>query len=64
MQTATPGGSEATGMGGAFSGSDSACTPGPSSNPITSEDGVAEVEEKGGEWEKSKPGMDDSQDLR
>ncbi|KAG7325711.1 hypothetical protein KOW79_010636 [Hemibagrus wyckioides] len=64
MQTATPGGSEATGMGGAFSGSDPACTPGPSSNPITSEDGVAEVEEKGGEWEKSKPGMDDSQDLR
>ncbi|KAI5629741.1 protein capicua-like isoform X1, partial [Silurus asotus] len=30
MQTATPGGSEITGIGGAFSGSDSACAPGPS----------------------------------
>ncbi|KAK3525249.1 hypothetical protein QTP86_024932, partial [Hemibagrus guttatus] len=64
MQTATPGGSEATGMGGAFSGLDSACAPGPSSNTVPSEDDMAEVEEKGGEWEKPKPGMDDSQDLR
>ncbi|KAK2864441.1 hypothetical protein Q7C36_003595 [Tachysurus vachellii] len=63
MQTATPSGSEATGMGGAFSGSDSACAPGPS-NPVASEDGVAEVDEKGCEWEKPKPGMDESQDLR
>ncbi|XP_060760821.1 protein capicua homolog isoform X3 [Neoarius graeffei] len=63
MQTATPGSSEATVMGGPFSGSDSACAPGPS-NPVTGEDGVARVDEKGCEWEKPKPGMDESQDLR
>lgn len=63
MQTATPGGPEAPGMGGAFSGSDSVCVPGPS-NPVSSEDGVAEIEEKGCEWERPKPGMDESQDLR
>lgn len=63
MQTATPGGLEVAGIGGAFGGSDSACAPGPS-NPISGEDGVAEVDEKGCEWEKPKTGMDESQDLR
>lgn len=63
MQTATPGGLEVIGMAGAFSGSDSSCAPGPS-NPVTGEDGAAEVDDKGCEWEKPKPGIDESQDLR
>lgn len=63
MQTATPGGSDATVMAGVFSGSDSACAPGPS-NPGPGEDGMAEVDDKSCEWEKSKAGTDESQDLR
>lgn len=63
MQTATPGVLEATGMAGVFSASDPACVPGPS-NPATGEDGMAEVDDKSCEWEKPKPGMDESQDLR
>ncbi|KAM9434388.1 protein capicua homolog isoform 2-T2 [Clarias gariepinus] len=63
MQTATPGGSEILGMGGAFGSFESACAPGPS-NPLTADDGTADLDDKGCEWEKIKSGMDESQDLR
>ncbi|KAI4898305.1 hypothetical protein NFI96_033510, partial [Prochilodus magdalenae] len=60
MQTATPGGSEATGPGGVTGGSDSASVPGPS-NPAVREEGGAELDVKSGE---SKSGMGESQELR
>lgn len=63
MQTTTPGSLEATAMVGAFGGSESACAPGPS-NLVSGEDDAAEVDEKGSEWEKPKPGTDESQELR
>lgn len=63
MQTTTPGSFEATAMGGAFGGSESACAPGPS-NLVSGEDDAAEVDEKGSEWEKPKAGTDESQELR
>lgn len=53
MQTATPGGSDATGIGLTIGGADSASTPGPS-NPTSRDEGWAEFDEKDSDREETK----------